>query len=84
MSTISTMNIALPEPLRAYVVARVDAGRYTDASEYVRDLIHKDQREQQIQRLRALVEEGLGSGPATPYAEADRDELRSIALDGTR
>ena len=79
MSTTSTMNIALPEPLRAYVAERVESGQYGNTSEYVRDLIRKDQREHRVQRLRALVEEGLASGAATPDTKADWDELRAIA-----
>jgi antitoxin ParD1/3/4 len=79
MSTTSTMNIALPEPLRAYVAERVESGQYGNTSEYVRDLIRRDQLEQRVQRLRVLVEEGLASGPATPDKKADRDELRAIA-----
>lgn len=79
MSTTPTMNIALTEPMRAYVAERVASGEFGSTSEYVRDLIRKDQREQRILRLRALVEEGLDSGPATADTDADRDELMSIA-----
>jgi antitoxin ParD1/3/4 len=79
MSTTSTMNIALPEALRAYVAQRVEAGEYGNTSEYVRDLIRKDQREQRIQRLRALVEDGLASGNPTADMPADWDELEAIA-----
>ncbi len=75
----TTMNIALPEPLRAYVAHRVESGDYGNTSEYVRDLIRKDQQEQRIQRLRAMVEEGLSSGPPTPDSQADWDELNAIA-----
>jgi antitoxin ParD1/3/4 len=79
MKTTSTMNIALPEPLRAYVAQRVESGEYGNTSEYVRDLIRKDQRDQRIQRLRALVEDGLASGPAAADTQADKDELQAIA-----
>jgi len=79
MSTTPTMNIALTEPMRAYVAERVASGEYGNTSEYVRDLIRKDQREQRIQRLRAMVEEGLASGPAVADTRADRDELMAIA-----
>jgi antitoxin ParD1/3/4 len=79
MSTTITMNIALPEPMRAYVAERVASGDYGNTSEYVRDLIRKDQREQRIQRLRALAEEGFSSGPPVADTDADRDELRAIA-----
>jgi len=42
-------------------------------------LIRKDQREQAIASLRALVEQGLASGPATPDIPSDWEDLRSIA-----
>lgn len=61
------------------VAQRVASGEYGNTSEYVRELIRKDQREQRIQRLRALVEEGLASGPAAADTRADRDELTAIA-----
>ena len=79
MSTTPTMNIALTEPMRAYVAERVASGDYGNTSEYVRDLIRKDQREQRLLRLRAMVEEGLASGPATADRRADHDELMAIA-----
>lgn len=79
MSIVCTMNIALPEPMRAYVTERVASGQYGNTSEYVRELIRKDQREQAIARLRALVEEGLASEPATADTRSDWDDLRSMA-----
>ena len=79
MSSTSTMNVALPEQLRAYVAERVQSGHYGNTSEYVRDLIRRDQREQRAQRLRALLEEGLASGPATPMSQAEWDDLDAIA-----
>lgn len=79
MSQTSTMNIALPEPMRAYVAERVSAGNYGNTSEYVRELIRRDQRDQERLRLRALLEEGLTSGPATPMTQADWVELDAIA-----
>jgi antitoxin ParD1/3/4 len=77
------MNVALTEAMRAYVAERVASGEYGNTSEYVRDLIRKDQREQHARRLRALVEEGLASGPAVADSKVDRDELLSIARGDT-
>jgi len=74
-----TMNIALPDALRAYVAQRVESGEYGNTSEYVRDLIRKDQREQRTLRLRALVEVGLASGAAAPDRAEDWAELKAIA-----
>jgi len=48
------MNTALTEPMRACVAQRVSSGEYGDTSEYARELIREDQREQRIQRLCAL------------------------------
>lgn len=79
MSQTPTMNIALTEPLRAYVVQRVASGAYGNTSEYIRDLIRKDQQDQERQRLRALLEEGLAGGPFEEDTEADWNELRAIA-----
>lgn len=79
MSQTPTMNIALTEPLRAYVVERVASGAYGNTSEYIRELIRKDQQDQEHRRLRALLEEGLASGPFVEDTEADWDELRAIA-----
>jgi antitoxin ParD1/3/4 len=73
------MNIALPEPLRAFVAERVAGGQYGNTSEYVRELIRKDQQEQRVLRLRALVEEGLASGAPVADTQADWDELGAIA-----
>lgn len=73
------MNIALPEPLHAYVAERVASGGFGNISEYVREPIRRDQRNQERLRLRALVEEGLTSGPATLVTDEDWAELDAIA-----
>jgi antitoxin ParD1/3/4 len=64
---MSTMNVSLPEELRAYVDAQVEDGRYGSTSEYVRELIRRDQDRQ---HLRSLLEEGARSaaGPAADSA----------------
>ena len=55
------------------------SGHYGNTSEYIRDLIRKDQEEQAVQRLRGLIEEGLASGPAEARTDDDLNELRAIA-----
>ncbi len=40
---MASMNISVPDPMRDWVQARVDEGRYAGVSDYVRDLIRKDQ-----------------------------------------
>lgn len=74
-----TKIIARPDTLRAFVAQRVASGDYGNTSEYVRELIRKDQHEQRLLRLRTLVEDGLASGPASADTSEDWAELRAIA-----
>ena len=78
------MSFALPEALRSYVDQRVRSGQYGNTSEYLRELIRRDQEEQARKRLRELIEEGLSSGSGrvlTPKAAA---QLKERALGGGR
>ena len=73
------MSFVLHESMRAYIDHRVAAGNYGNTSEYIRDLVRRDQEEQAKKRLRDLIEEGLASGPSRPRTEADEKELMVIA-----
>ncbi len=73
------MSFALPESMREYIDARVSAGNYGNTSEYIRDLVRRDQEEQGRKRLLALIDEGLASGPGRPRTKADDKELLAIA-----
>lgn len=74
-----TMSFALPEAMRSYIDSRVATGHYGNTSEYIRDLIRKDQEEQAKHRLRSLIEEGLASGPAEARRAADTEALLAMA-----
>ena len=76
----NTMSFALPESLRDYIDARVRSGEYGNTSEYLRDLIRRDQQEQAARRLRELITDGLESGRATPLTKRRVGELREQAL----
>lgn len=73
------MSFALPDAMREYIDQRVASGHYGNTSEYIRDLVRRDQEEQARKRLRDLIEEGLASGPGRRRTQADDRELRSIA-----
>jgi antitoxin ParD1/3/4 len=75
----NTLSFALPEAMRAYIDARVSTGHYGNTSEYIRDLVRRDQEEQSKKRLRELIEEGLASGPGRPRSKAADKNLRAIA-----
>jgi antitoxin ParD1/3/4 len=74
-----TMSFALPESMREYIDNRVSAGNYGNTSEYIRDLVRRDQEEQARKRLRDLIEAGLASGPGRRRTRAKDRELLAIA-----
>lgn len=70
------MSFALPESMRAYIDARVRDGDYGNTSEYLRELIRRDQNEQAAARIRNLIADGLASGPSRVVDEQVIAELR--------
>jgi len=65
---MATMNVSLPDPMKDWVEQQTKGGRYSNASDYVRDLIRRDQdRAAKIAYMQRLVTEGLDSGPAEPF-----------------
>jgi antitoxin ParD1/3/4 len=60
---MAQMNISIPEKLKAWVESRVADGSYASSSDYLRDLVRKDQRELiQLEHLRAEIQAGRASG----------------------
>ena len=75
------MNISLPEALKSFVDDQVGARGYSTSSEYVRELIRKDQDRQ---RLRSILLEGAES-PQAITADADYfDRLRGRVREAGR
>lgn len=70
---MSTMNISLPDSLKAYVDEQVGECGYGTSSEYVRELIRKDQDRK---HLRAMILQGATSGLAGPADAAYFESLR--------
>ncbi|MFS0853939.1 type II toxin-antitoxin system ParD family antitoxin [Microbacterium sp. 179-I 3D4 NHS] len=75
---MSTMNISLPESMKDFVEEQVEARGFGTSSEFVRDLIRT---EQDRTALRALVVDGMRSGPGSEldddYFERLRQRVRS-------
>jgi antitoxin ParD1/3/4 len=65
----TTMNISLPDSMKAFVDERVKSRGYGSHSEYLRDLVRKDELEASKDALRAMVAEGLSSPPGLPWGE---------------
>ena len=69
---MATMNVSLPDQMKAWVEEQARGGRYGNVSDYVRDLIRRDERRQRaLAEMRAFVQEGIDSGPAEPFDMED-------------
>jgi antitoxin ParD1/3/4 len=77
---MTTMNISLPDALKVFVDEQVSGRGYGTSSEYVRELIRKDQGRQ---RLRNLLLEGGASSPGAAVDAAYFDGLRTRVLSST-
>lgn len=70
---MATMNVSLPDALKEFVEAQVDERGYGTSSEYVRDLIRREQARAQ---LRAMVLDGMDSGEGSELDDDYFDRLR--------
>lgn len=74
---MATMNVSLPDPMKDWVEAQTKTGRYSNASDYVRDLIRRDQsRNDKIAAMQRFVDDGLESGVGT----RSKDQLFAEAM----
>lgn len=57
--------ITLSESQDAWIKSQIARGEFTNDSEYIRDLVKRDQSQQdRLATLRAAIAEGLDSGPS--------------------
>jgi antitoxin ParD1/3/4 len=74
---MATMNISLPDEMKAFVEAQAAKKGFGTVSEYVRAMIREaQQRTAERERLDALLLDGIDSGPGTPLTRADWDDIR--------
>lgn len=67
---MATMNVSLPDAMKDWVEGRAETGRYSNASDYVRDLIRRDQeRAEKLAALQRLIDEGEASGVSSLSAD---------------
>ena len=71
---MSTMNISLPDTLKTFVDEQVSQRGYGTSSEYMRELIRKDQDRE---RLRSLLLDGASSAPTVPVDDTYFNSLRA-------
>ncbi|MFN3668894.1 MAG: type II toxin-antitoxin system ParD family antitoxin [Brevundimonas sp.] len=60
---MATMNISLPDQMKAWVEAQSADGRYANSSDYVRDLIRREQmKAEKIAHWQRVADEARASG----------------------
>lgn len=74
---MATMNIWLPDQMKRWVEEQAASGRYSNASDVVRDLIRREQvKAEKIANMQRLVDEGRASG----ISERSVEEIWQDAL----
>ena len=79
---MATLNISLPDSMRAFIEEEVQRGGYSTPSEFMRALVRAHQKRKAEDRLEQLLLDGLKSGKATPMTKKDWAELRKRVLAG--
>src|SRR3954453_21908714 len=82
---MAQMNISIPDKLKSWAESRVAEGRYSSTSDYVRDLVRRDQEnEEKVRRLQAAIDEGRASGVSKRDPFEHLAELRAGLRDGSK
>lgn len=79
------MNISLPDQMKAWVEAQTADGRYSNTSDYVRDLIRREQiKADKIAHMQRLIDEAYASGVSNLTVDEIFAEARAEAVARTR
>lgn len=79
---MATMNISIPEQMRKWVEAQIETGLYANNSDYLRDLIRKDQlRTMKVLHMQEAITKGLQSGPAQKFDKESFKQRMKAKLD---
>ncbi len=78
---MATMNVSLPDQLKAVVEERVASGEYASASDYVRDLVRKDaDAKLKWAELERMIDEARKSGISAKSINQVFDEAHDEAV----
>jgi len=71
---MATLNISIPDNMKEWINTQIKSGKYSSASDYMRDLVRSDQRG--FQEIDDMLIAGLNSGEVTPF---DMEETKTKA-----
>ena len=70
---MATMNVSLPDELKAWVEEQAKGGGYATASDVVRDLVRQAvRREKALAEMNAAIDAGIRSGFVENYDPVER------------
>ncbi|WP_428937052.1 ribbon-helix-helix domain-containing protein [Fontivita pretiosa] len=78
---MTKLDISLPEDVRALAEQRVAGGGYASLSEYLADLIRRDQQRIERERTEQHLLDRLQSGPPREMTDRDFDQIRQRVED---
>lgn len=78
---IATINISIPDTMKAEVEEIIATEGYGNTSEFFRDLVRNYLKQRQERKLEVLLLEGLNSGEATPFTKADFKAIKERGLE---
>ncbi|RBH59029.1 MULTISPECIES: type II toxin-antitoxin system ParD family antitoxin [Pseudomonas] len=74
--------ITVTDKQDGWIKAQIDAGHYTNDSEYIRDLIRREQeRSAELEAIRTALMDGEASGEPRPF-DADAFKRRMLTTHG--
>ena len=80
MNITAQLNISVPDALKNWIDTRLAQGRFSSPSDYVRDLVRRDQeRADEIAWVQAMIDEGMAS---ETLGQDPRDVIDEILAQG--
>jgi len=75
---MATMNVSLPDPMKSWIEEQTREGNFSNASDYVRHLIRRDQaRVKAVAELQVAIDEAVQAGEPRPFdATAFKTRMR--------
>ncbi len=75
---MTSINISLPESMKAFVEEQVAKGKYDSVSEYLQELICQDQKLKTQENLEELLIAGLESGEVIEVTDEWWEQKRMV------
>jgi len=77
---MAQLNISVPDALKGWIDTRLAQGRFSSPSDYVRDLVRRDQeRADETAWVQSMIDEGLAS---QTLGQDPRDVIDTIITEG--